>query len=199
MKNATAAPPEQVLTEDEFYAFAGEDCNYQFLGGELVMEPNSLLHEQVFAFLDRLVGLYLEERGGGIATGSRYPMRLDPKWSPEPDLMVVLDAKRHLLGQQRLEGPADLVVEIASSADPEIDLRRKLPRYREAGVPEMWLIDPYARSLRVEVLAPEGYRTRVLAAGRLDSAVLPGFWIDVAWLWQEPLPPVLPCLRQILA
>ena len=126
-------------------------------------------------------------------------MRLDSKWSPEPDLMVVLDAKRHLLGQQRLEGPADLVVEIASSSDPAIDLRRKLPRYREAGVPEMWLIDPYARSMRVEVLTPDGYRTRLLAKGRLASAVLPGFWIDVAWLWREPLPPVLACLRQILA
>jgi Uma2 family endonuclease len=198
MRNEPAAPTEQVLTENEFYTM-GEDCNYQFLGGELVMEPNSLLHEQVFAFLDRLVGLYLEERGGGIATGSRYPMRLDSKWSPEPDLMVVLDAKRHLLGQQRLEGPADLVVEIASSSDPEIDLRRKLPRYREAEVPEMWLIDPYARSIRVEVFTPDGFRTHILAEGRLASAVLPGFWIDVAWLWQEPLPPVLACLRQILA
>jgi Uma2 family endonuclease len=198
MRNEPPAPIEQTLTENEFYAM-GEDCNYQFLGGELVMEPNSLLHEQVFAFLDRLVGLYLEERGGGIATGSRYPMRLDAQWSPEPDLMVVLDAKRHLLGQQRLEGPADLVVEIASSSDPAIDLRRKLPRYREAEVPEMWLIDPYAKSMRVEVLTADGYRTRVLSAGRLASAVLPGFWIDVAWLWREPLPPVLGCLRQILA
>jgi len=28
--------------------------------------------------------------------------------------------------------------------------------------------------------------------------VLPGFWIEVAWLWQEPLPSTLACLRQIL-
>jgi hypothetical protein len=55
------------------------------------------------------------------------------------------------------------------------------------------------RSIRVETLSSEGYRSRTLTEGRLASTVVPGFWIDVTWLWQEPLPPVLGCLRQILA
>jgi hypothetical protein len=33
----------------------------------------------------------------------------------------------------------------------------------------------------------------------LTTAALPGFWLEVAWLWQEPLPSVLGCLHQILA
>ena len=35
--------------------------------------------------------------------------------------------------------------------------------------------------------------------GRLESLAIPGFWIDVAWLWQDPLPDALHCLEQILA
>ena len=33
--------------------------------------------------------------------------------------------------------------------------------------------------------------------GRLASRVLPGFWLEAAWLWQEPLPPVHRVLREI--
>ncbi|MGH8929194.1 MAG: Uma2 family endonuclease [Egibacteraceae bacterium] len=75
-----------------------------------------------------------EQRRGAIVRGSRYPMRLDPRWSPEPDLLVVTDAHRDRITAQRLEGPADLVIEIASDGDPGFDEREKLPRYRAAGI-----------------------------------------------------------------
>jgi hypothetical protein len=32
----------------------------------------------------------------------------------------------------------------------------------------------------------------------VDSTVLPGFWIDTSWLWQEPLPEGFPLLQQLL-
>jgi Uma2 family endonuclease len=158
-----------------------------------------------------------EERGGAVVLGGRYPMRLDPKWSPEPDVMVVGEERRHLIGPQRLEGPADLVIEIASPSDVMRALRLKLPRYHQAGIPEIWVIDPWLGSVRAEVLEGQAtresqetvaiaetqgtptYRSREVTAGRLHSAVFPWFWIDVSWLWQKPLPPMLGCLRQILA
>jgi len=185
------------MTEDEFYAHADEDCPWQFLGGELVREPVSERHEALFGFLMSLLYTYLGERGGGVVRGSRYAMRLDPQWSPEPDLLVVLSERLPFMGPQRLEGPADLVIEIASPG--RLDLRKKLPRYHEARIREIWIVDPYARTIRVDTLEAGGYRTRSHAAGALASAVVPGFWIDVGWLWQEPLPAPLACLRRILA
>jgi Uma2 family endonuclease len=208
MKELVEMPPVLQVSEDEFYSGEYEDTPYQYLGGELVVrEPASDLHEDLGDFLTAVVRIIFEERGGGVERGSRYPMRLDPKWSPEPDLMVVRDERRHLIGPQRLEGPADLVIEIASLGDVRRALRLKLPRYREAGVPEIWVIDPYAQSVRVEILQTSErtetaetrtYRSREITAGRLDSTVFPGFWIDVSWLWQRPLPLVLSCVRQIL-
>jgi Uma2 family endonuclease len=125
-------------------------------------------------------------------------MRLDERWSPEPDLLVVLDARRHLLKAQRLEGPADFVIEIASEGDPKLDVREKLPRYRQAGIPEIWLIDPFEKKLRVERKIGTAYQRLDLASGRAESHMLPGFWIEVDWLWQETLPSTLACLRAIL-
>ena len=110
-----------------------------------------------------------------------------------------VDERRHLLGKTRLEGPADFVIEIASDSDPGLDAREKLPRYRQAGIDEIWLVNPFDQTVLAEVREPGGYASQRLATGRLTSRVVPGFWIEVAWLWQERLPSTLACLREILA
>lgn len=125
------------VSEEEFYASTGEDGDWEYLDGRLVMSPASERHENLFSFLSTLLRAFLDERGGGVVRGSRYPMRLDERWSPELDLLVVRGDTRRRLTPQRLEGPADWVIEIASEGDPDLDRRVKLPRYREAGIPEI--------------------------------------------------------------
>ncbi len=199
----TIEPPYLIvkpgLTEDDFYRLAGEDSDWEYLDGRIVMHsPESDRHEDLFRFLITLLSAYLGEKRGAVVRGSRYPMRLDRDWSPEPDLLVVRDSRRHLMTSQRLEGPADMVIEIASESDPRLDLREKLPRYREAGIEELWLIDPFKNGLRAETRTPAGYATQTLTSGRLQSTVVAGFWIEVSWLWQAELPPTLKCLREIM-
>lgn len=186
------------VSEEEFYALEGEDSDWEFLDGRLVMSPASNRHENLFRFLLMILSGFLDERGGGAVRGSRYPMRLDERWSPEPDLMVVREENLGRMGEQRLEGPADLVIEIVSAGDLRFEEREKLPRYRQARIPEIWLIDPYAESVGVETLGTRGYQVASQREGRLASTVVPGFWIEVGWLWREPLPSSLACLREIL-
>jgi Uma2 family endonuclease len=178
----------------------GEDSDWEYLDGRLVMSPASNRHEDLFRFLLTLLSLYLDDRGGAAVRGSRYPMRLDERWSPEPDLLVVRDERRHLMMAKFLDGPADLVIEIASDGDPKFEVREKLPRYREARIPEIWLVDPFQHLLLVSQLdATTGaYEETRLAAGRIESSVVPGFWLEVDWLWQERLPSTFACLKQIL-
>jgi Uma2 family endonuclease len=208
------------VSEDLFYAIADEDSPYEYLDGTMVIrEPSSYLQENLFSFLLTILRQFIEMRGLGVALGSRYAMRLDEKWSPEPDILVVREERRHLMTRLRLEGVADLVIEIQSPTTARYDLRMKLPRSRQAGVPEIWLVDPRNNVVRVDTARstapadqanlattelPEpvppapAYDSQTLAAGRLRSTAVPGFWIDVEWLWQQPLPPTLDCLRQIL-
>ena len=186
-------------SEEEFYRSAGEDSDWEYLDGRIVMHsPASNRHEDLFCFLLTILRAYLDQKGGALVRGSRYPMRLDPKWSPEPDILVVRESKRHLMTRGRLEGPADFVIEIASESDPGLDTREKLPRYREAGIEEVWCIDTFQNSLRTEVKTPSGYQTQTLTSGRLESAVVGGFWIEVDWLWQDTLPSTFECLERLL-
>lgn len=203
MMELALEPPYLIVkpfaSEEDFYREAHEDSDWEYLDGRIVMHsPASLQHETLFRFLMTLLSAYLDERRVGVVLGSRYPMRLDEQWSPEPDLLVVLNDGRHRLGPKRLEGPADLVIEIASDSDPGLDVREKLPRYRMAGIEEIWLLNPFAQGLQVETREMTGYASRTLTSGRLESKVLPGFWVEVAWFWQEEPPSTLACLREIL-
>jgi len=187
------------VSEDDFYRLADEDSDWEYLDGRIIIHsPASNRHEDLFRFLLTLLSSYLGEKGGAVVRGSRYPMRLDADWSPEPDILIVRAARRHLMTPRRLEGPADMVIEIASESDPRLDVREKLPRYREAGIDEIWMVGPFGNQLRCETKTVAGYTTQVCSDGRLASAVVSGFWIDVFWLWQEELPAPLRCLREIL-
>lgn len=187
------------VSEDEFYRLADEDRDWEYLDGRIVMHsPASERHENLFRFLLTLVSAYLDETAEAVVRGSRYPMRLDPDWSPEPDLLIVRANRRHLMTPRRLEGPADMVIEIISESDPGLDYREKLPRYRQAGLDEIWIVDPFKSEVHVETKTATGYATQTLSAGRLRSVVVPGFWIEVAWLWRDDLPPTLQCLHQVL-
>lgn len=186
------------ISEEEFYRLAGEDSDWECLDGRIVMHsPASNRHEDIFRFLLTLLSVFLDEHRGAVVRGSRYPMRLDATWSPEPDLLVVRENRRHLMTPNRLEGPADMVIEIASESDPGLDYREKLPRYCQAGIEEIWIVNHFKNEILVDTKTTTGYTTRILSSGRLDSKVIPGFWIEVSWLWQEELPPTLKCLREM--
>ena len=102
------------------------------------------------------------------------------------------------MGPVRVEGPADLVIEVTSAGTRSYDLGEKAQVYRDNSVAEYWAIDRERREVAVHRAGQPEYRVAVLQAGRLDSTAVPGFWIDVAWLWQEPLPAGHHCLREVL-
>jgi Uma2 family endonuclease len=105
------------------------------------------------------------------------------------------------LTEQRLVGPADLIIEIVSTESVSRDRREKFLEYAAAGVPEYWWIDPRPRQLRFEPfsLNSSGNYEPIPpdAQGRFYSLALPGFWLDPTWLWQDPLPEPLPLLLTI--
>lgn len=187
------------LSEEEYYRQADEDSDWEYLDGRIVMHsPASERHENLFCFLLTIFRGFLDETKQGLVRGSRYPMRLDAKWSPEPGILVVVERRRHLATSQRLDGPADLVVEIVSESDPGLDYREKLPRYREAGIGEIWIVDPFRNQVLVELKQTDGYKAEEVSSCRLESRIISGFWIEVSWLWQEELPTTMECLRKIL-
>lgn len=199
VSSQVAEPPvrqEQRLrmSYDEWLAFADEDVHGEWVDGEATIFTTATgLHQDLIGFLFRVLAWFVEERELGIIRVAPFAMRVaELAWAREPDILFVAAANRHRLADARLIGPADRAVEVVSDDSVRRDRVQKLAAYEAAGVAEYWLLDPRPgqREARFFRLDGEGrYREAPLADdGRYRSAVLPGFWLDPAWFWQEPLP-----------
>lgn len=138
------------VSEDEFWEIATEDSNFELINGVLMIHsPASTEHEQIFGYLYFVLHYYTEQTEKGRVFGSRLVMRLSEKWNPEPDLMVVIPEHYDRIMETRIQGPADIAIEILSPTTREIDLTKKLPHYRYAGIGEVWNIDPKSQEFMI--------------------------------------------------
>lgn len=204
----TARPTEDSqfpMSYDEFLALLGEGAHAEWVDGEvIVFMPPKTKHERLSRLLYYLLGLFVEHFGLGEVFDAPFEMVLQPgKLSREPDLLFVAREHAHRISAERLNGPADFVIEIISDSSVTRDRETKFAEYQAASIPEYWMVDPRpGRSLlHPFALSPAGIYEPIRpdAAGRYHSTAIPGFWLDPSWLSQEPLPDTLTLLKQILA
>ena len=160
------------------------------------------IHQRIAGFLFNLLSLYARFLHLGEVIAAPFEMRhLPRRASREPDLLFLAREHQDLLTPQRLDGPADLVVELISDSSVVRDREHKFDEYQAAGVREYWIIDPRPGSERVDFyqLSVDGRYQPVVPDDRerYHAAVLPGFWLDTTWLLQDPLPDPLTCLAAI--
>nr|HID13281.1 Uma2 family endonuclease [Anaerolineae bacterium] len=186
------------MTYEEFLAWADEDTLAEWVDGEAVMyTPASRRHQNIAKFLTVTMHTFVEQRNLGVVLNAPFQMKLEH--GREPDVLFV--AKSHLdrLKETYLDGPADLVVEVMSPDSVARDRGEKFYEYARGGVSEYWLIDPDVEWAEFYHLGEDGrYRTAFAGTeGEYHSRAVPGFWLRVEWLWQEPLPHPLRALGQI--
>lgn len=204
----SSRPAEDVrlrMSYDEFLTLIDEDAHAEWVDGAvIVFMPPKTKHERLSRLFAALFGLYAEYFGLGEVFIAPYEMVLQPgKLSREPDLLFVAREHADRITAARLIGPADLVIEIISDSSVTRDRETKFAEYQAAGIPEYWLFDPRPGHewLRPYALASDGAYQPIApdSAGRYHSTVIPGFWLDPAWLWQDPLPDTLTLLKRIMA
>jgi Uma2 family endonuclease len=94
-----------------------------------------------------------------------------------------------------IEGPPALAIEVVSPESVQRDYILKRSLYERAGVLEYWIIDPDAQT--ATFLVRNGKR---FVKGRLQESIwhgklLPGFSLDLAWLWRADRPRIFDLLR----
>lgn len=186
------------MSYEEYLAWAEGDERRrgEWVDGEVIpFMTISDRHDRIVMFIGHLIAIYLDLRGPGRVFGQEFELRSRPGAAREPDLVVVL--KQHLdrLEEMRFVGAADVVVEVNSRDSVTRDRQVKFTEYEATGIPEYWLIDPRVGRERIDLFQLDGdgaYRpVRSDAEGRLFSSVLPGVWLDPAWLGEGELPSVI--------
>ena len=144
-----------------------------------------------------LLKWYAEDHDAGKVLCSPFLMKL-PQSARAPDLLFIAKENLPRLKEYCLDGPADLAIEIISPESALRDRGAKYAEYEAGGVREYWIVDADARRADFFVLDAEGRYQRACpdSGGKYTSAVLPGFWVNIGWLWQTPLPSVRSVLKE---
>jgi len=114
-----------------------EDMRVELLDGEILqMSPIGSRHAFLVARLHELLYIAVHKT---CLIYDQNPLELSDKSMPQPDLMVLRKSKKYL---DALPIPNDvlLLIEVSDSS-ARYDRQEKLPRYAEAGLTEVWLVD----------------------------------------------------------
>jgi len=190
--------PEQILlkgdyivfkpdySEEEFWQIANEDTNFELIDGVLVIHsPASTEHEEIFQYLLTFINYYLSITNQGKVFGSRLVMRLSEKWNPEPDLMIILPENYHKISESKINGIADIIIEILSNSTREMDITKKLPKYLAAGAKEVWIIDPKTHCIEIHKPKQDMKMIQENQEILITTPLLSGFEFNAQWIWQR--------------
>lgn len=117
----------------------------------------------------------------GVDVGDNATIRLDFENELQPDTFLRLEptcgGKSHLTDDGYLEGPPELIVEIAaSSASYDLHVKRRV--YARSGVQEYLAVQMYERDLDWFVLREGVYGTLTPdEEGVIRSEIFPGLWL----------------------
>lgn len=103
-----------------------------------------------------------------------------------PDILFFTKERAHLIGDDYLEQPPDLCVEVISPSSVRIDRRDKFKQYQVAGVSYYWIVDPAERTFDAFQLKRKKYVRIGSGKGTDMVAVLPfpDLKISLAKLWR---------------
>jgi Uma2 family endonuclease len=181
------------MSYEEWLDWWGEWEKGEWIDGEVIVYPTrSTRHQLTLGFVISWLGSYLDLRPLGQLIMLSFELRVREGAALLPDLMVILNEHRARITEQRVEGTADLVIEVVEPESAERDRGMRFDEFAAAGVPEYWIIDPFEpnRSAELYRLGGEG---RYIAVppdedGKLHSSVLPDVWIDPSWFTGDELP-----------
>lgn len=137
-------------TYAEFARLPADGRRREVVAGELYVTPAPRpTHQRVVARLTTTLETFVTTHGLGWV----FPGPIDVLFGEgdylEPDLVFLSRERQHLVSDRGIEGPTDLVVEVASESTAERDRGIKRQRYAHFGVPEYWIIDSTAGAVEV--------------------------------------------------
>lgn len=159
----------------------------ELIHGEVLVSPTPTPQHQTI--VTNLIVLLkpLARLIGGKVFSAPLDVYLDNQHVVQPDVMWIAPESRCSVGEKRLQGAPDLVVEVLSPATARHDRTSKFHLYQDYQSEEYWIVDPVHKLVEVWQLQEKTFVQQGIfgPSQTFDSPVLGGHTIDVTAIFEN--------------
>ena len=183
----------------ETWLQASAELDTELVGGVMIDRMAAQYpHEWIFVWLISILRPFVTHRKLGVVLGSRSAVKITGNDGRLPDILFVREENKDVIHKEAIYGVPDVVIEIVSQYDGPSDLMPLESDYRAIGVPEIVFIDPQKKRVRLVTKTAAGYGETYVTEGRLQFASIPGFWIEIEWLFAGEKPDEFDVTRALI-
>jgi|SRR5579862_408717 len=175
-------PQELQFTRRDYQALPDTGPRHQLVEGDLIMAPAPNRYPQeICGNLEFILCSYLKRYPIGKVYHAPFDVYLDELNVFQPDILFVSKANSSILTDIGAEGAPDLIVEILSPSNSELDRERKRKIYAHCGVVEMWIVSPEGRTVQIYRLQEDATKPVAIRGEHetLESGLFPELAIDL--------------------
>ncbi len=156
------------------YLLLPEESRYEIIDGDLQMSPApTARHQRIVREIVLILAEFVRRHDLGEVMVSPFDVILSETDVVQPDILFVTKDRASIIREKGAFGAPDLVIEILSPATANRDRTVKAKLYARAGVRELWLVDPDAKTVEVLSNGPAGFqRTSIAHASETASSQL---------------------------
>ncbi len=180
---STHARSRTKLTYEDYCCYPNDGRRHEIIDGEHYVNPApSTYHQHVSKRLQYQLYTQIELAGHGVLYNAPVDVHLTDQDVVQPDLVVILNAKKLIVTPTKVKGVPDLLVEILSPSSIDHDRVLKRNLYESCGIPEYWILDPFDHKLEQLVLIHGVYQAEP-EADIVRPTFIAGIAIPLSEVW----------------
>ena len=175
------------LTYADYAAIPEDRYRHEIIGGSHFVNPApNTYHQTVSRRIQFQLHRQIESRHLGVVFNAPVDLQLSNYDVVQPDLLVVLQDRMHIVTESRIVEAPDLVIEILSPSTEHNDLVRKKQLYAKSGVREYWVVDPFEHRVDLFVLNSQNQFELREHGQEVALWILPEVTINLGHVWEAP-------------
>jgi len=171
------------------YITWGEDVRCELIDGIVYdMSPApGPMHQSISGDLHTQLNNFFEGKPCKVFHAP-FDVRLDPTGADDtvvqPDILIICD--RSIITKAGCSGAPDMVIEILSPSNATKDMMLKNAKYQQAGVREIWMIDPVDKVVNIHYSEDRAYKSiHYLNPDIVPVKIFEGCSVDMARIFDE--------------
>ncbi len=130
----------------------------ELINGIIEMSPSpSSAHQWIIATLHILLWQHIKDNNlNYLAMLSPLDVKISERTVLQPDMLVISEKNKHIIRENGIFGPPDIVIEVLSKGNIVKDRYIKKEIYQNFGVQEYWMIDSNNETIEILILESNG-------------------------------------------